>query len=499
MTFDDVKLRKRVAWLNNAGGFENQIIYSKVAAGAQGLSDTKVMEILKYVEDNYDKIWDPMRWILSSLEKAKLASEGLDADFDQKLRRRIRWLNNEGGFENKIVYSKIAEASVGLGERLVMEVLGNLEERWEYVEEPTSWVCAALRKAAVSRGSGEGGSVGGYGGGGGYGRSMGGHGGGGYGGGYDHGGGDWKSGGYDDFYDKLWRRVSWLNTKGGFSNSIMYPKVAEAAEGVERTTVFDLLNYLEANWQKVGDATSWLCNSLNKSHKGYNSGYGGYGSSHGASEWDEQKDREIRRRVRALNNEGGFENAIVYDKIAEAAEGVKLPVVMEVLQRLEDNWDRVEDPNAWVCAGLRKARSTGGAGGGGGSGGGGYAQQDQDFDRKLRSRIRWLNTEGGFDNRISYSKIAAASYGASHEKVFSALTYLEDKGPGAIDDPTSWVCVGINKGSQPARGSGSRADTTSTKKPPLRHRKKEAGADGEDRAEAHEEAAPKEEPKSDSS
>lgn len=480
MTFDDARLRKRVAWLNNAGGFENTIIYSQVAAAAEGLSDSKIMEILKYLEDKYDKVWDPMRWILSSLEKARQASEGLDAEFDQQLRRRVRWLNNEGGFENKIVYSKIAEAAVGLESGQVMDVFKYLEERWEFVDDPTAWVCSALRKMP-SGGGMTGGSRGGYGaayapGAGGSWASAGlGHAGPGGGGGGKGASSSWSRGegkgdSYDDFDSKLWRRIVWLNSSGGFQNSIQYPQVAEAAEGVDNAKVFDLLNHLEANWQKVGDPTRWVCSSLQKARGGGAGSGGGY--------WNENKDREIRRRVRALNNEGGFENTIVYDKIAEAAQGVDLHKVLELLQRLEENWENVGDPNAWVCTGLRNIgggagySGSGGSSGYGGYGGGGAQSQrdDAEFDRKLRTRVRWLNNEGGFENNINYSKISQAANGVSSEKVLSALKYLEDKGPASVDDPTAWVCAGLSK---VRRGGGGQQERQQERRPPpMRHQRR---------------------------
>lgn len=442
-TFDDSRLRKRVAWLNNFGGFENQIIYSKVAEAAQGLTDNKVMEILKYVEDNYDKVWDPMRWILSSLDKAKQASEGLDADVDQQLRKRIRWLNNEGGFENKIMYAKIAEAAVGLDSRKVMEVLKYLEERWEWVEDPTAWVCAALRKAATEAGGG--GPARGAGGSGAWappGKGKGkGEGGSAAGGG--KGGGQ---GNYDDFYDKLWRRIGWLNTRGGFDNSIQYSKIAEHSEGVDNARVMDLLSYVEENWQKIADPTAWLCQSLQTARRD------GGGAS---AAWDEVKDRKLRTRIRWLNNEGGFENSIIYSKVAEAAQSVDTGRVMEILQNLEDNWERVGDPTAWVCSSLRRSGQSGAV--------------DQEFDRKLRARVRWLNNEGGFENSINYSKIAQVSGDVPSERVFTALKYLEEKGPGSVEDPTSWVCAGIAKAKRAAGGGGgSWAPEDAQSRPPMR-------------------------------
>lgn len=263
MTYDEQRLKKRVGWLNNQGGFENTLIYTKIAEAGEGLPDGKIMEVLKHLEDSQDNIWEPMRWVVSSLNKAHSASESsLDAEFDQALRRRIRWLNNEGGFENKIMYSNIAEAASGIEQRKAMEVLRNLEDRWEYVSDPTAWVCSALRKAVAegdnyAGGYSSGASVTHYSAPTGKSRA-----------GYDQWADDgWsKPSGYradeTDIYTKLWRRISWLNGAGGFSNSIDYARVEQAAEGADPSTALDLLNTLEENWQSIGNPTSWLCSSL---------------------------------------------------------------------------------------------------------------------------------------------------------------------------------------------------------------------------------------------
>lgn len=307
MSFD-AKLRKRIAWLNKAGGFDNQISYSKVAEAADGLDGGKVIEILKYLEDNWDKVWDPTAWVCSSLLKAKNASTGLEVNFDAQLRRRIRWLNNAGGFDNMIIYTKVADAAVGLDKGKVMEILKYLEERWHKVDDPTAWVCSALRKAGEHNGDGSTGS----------------------------------------FDEQLRRRIRWLNNAGGFGNVIVYSKVAEAAEGVDNQRVFEILLYLEENWRKIRDPTSWICSSLERASNanvGLNADF----------------DKRLRRRIRWLNSEGGFNNTIVYSKIVGATIGVEDEQVMEILRLLEDRGEKVEDPTAWVCSALGKAGSSGGA------------------------------------------------------------------------------------------------------------------------------------------
>mmetsp|Transcript_95553 Transcript_95553/g.270151 ORF Transcript_95553/g.270151 Transcript_95553/m.270151 type:complete len:437 (+) Transcript_95553:139-1449(+) len=395
----DEKLKKRIAWLNKAGGFENSIIYTRVAEAADGLDYGKVMEILKYLEENWDKVWDATAWICSTMQKAKQASTGLNPEVDEPLRRRIRWLNNTGGFENAITYSKVAEASVGLSASKVMEVLKYLEDSWENVEDPTAWVCSALRKASGeaaygadawwgndtwdaprSRGTPSPSQGGGTGKGSGKAKGK------------TRAGADSGA----DLDEQLRRRVRWLNGLGGFEESINYTKVAHEAEAAGPGKALELLKYLEENWQKVGDPTAWLCSSLRRAR-----------DASGGLEPD--FDKQLRSRIRWLNNAGGFENTITYMKVAEAAVGVEIEKVMEILKYLEDRYEDVEDPTAWVCSALAKVRSgrqfarpqaqrRGGASGPGGPqarrGGGRGREQGAEPGVSERFRDSWEQAKG---------------------------------------------------------------------------------------------------------
>merc|ERR1712050_230219 len=74
------------------------------------------------------------------------ARSGFD---DAKLKKRIGWLNNEGGFDGAIRYDKIAEAAAASRASLgdAFHFLKELEEKKDEVNDPTAYVAAALRKA----------------------------------------------------------------------------------------------------------------------------------------------------------------------------------------------------------------------------------------------------------------------------------------------------------------------------------------------------------------
>jgi len=170
---EDEKVRKKIGWLNK-NGFEGGIHYQKIIEAAKGLEYSEVMFLLKQLEAKpRGTIKDPTGWVCTALKKAGGGGGGmppaygfggmgggappafgggggfpppLDADTDQKLRRRIGWLNKDGGFENAINYQKVAEAAAGVDPSQIMEILKELEEKKDQVKDPTAYTSAALRK-----------------------------------------------------------------------------------------------------------------------------------------------------------------------------------------------------------------------------------------------------------------------------------------------------------------------------------------------------------------
>lgn len=433
---DEGALRKRVGWLNSKGGFDNSILYDKVLEAVQqtGVNHDIIMKVLKELEAKGSEVKDPTAYVTSALrkvgggggqkrswaadeaapaQKRQKGSSGWGDDLERKLKKRVGWLNKEGGFGNNLVYDKIVEAAVGLDENSVMKILKNLEEKGASVNDPTSWVTAALRKEGGGRGGG--------------------------------GGGTWSNPAasyVDDIDRKLRKRIGWLNNQGGFQNGLMYEKVAEAAIGLEESTIMRILKNLEEKGPSVNEPTSWVTSALRKEGRSASWALAVPSSGSGPDDMDHR----LRKRITWLNNTGGFGNEIRYDKIAEAAWGLPESTVMTILKKMEEKGaEEVKDPTAYVTSAIRKE--------GGGVGapvaapawansGGNYGTDD--LDRKLRKRIGWLNNQGGFDNKLLYDKISEAADGCTETILFQILKQLEEKSE-TVNDPNSWVTNALRK------------------------------------------------------
>jgi len=187
-----------------------------------------------------------------------------------------------------------------------------------------------------------------------------------------------------------------------------------------------------------------------------NSAYAGGGAWPMPMEVDDGK---LRKRVGWLNK-NGFENALIFDKVKEAAMGVDTKETMEILKDLEEKKQQVKDPTAWVSNALRKRKpaqaqfamapqfaspATGAYFMGADMGG--------DTDAVLRKKIGWLNSHGGFENQVNYQKISEAAAGVDS---MTALNILEDlaKNKAKVNDPTAYVAHALRKAGGGRGGAG---------------------------------------------
>lgn len=198
---------------------------------------------------------------------------------DQKLRKRIGWLNKNCVFADVLKYDDVKAAAVGVDGHQVMVVLKDLEEKKDTIKSPTAWVVKALKKRGAEAGVQHYPSPGPWMGGAppqadnyqsyGMDYQVANYGGGGAMGGGPMGGGAMSGGAMGGFpmaidgdTDQMIRKkVGWLN-KNGFENSVNYKKVSEAAVGVDSGSVKRIFDDLESNREKIKDPTAYVAKAL---------------------------------------------------------------------------------------------------------------------------------------------------------------------------------------------------------------------------------------------
>jgi len=185
-------------------------------------------------------------------------------------------------------------------------------------------------------------------------------------------------------------------------------------------------------------------------------------SPRGAGGDVQSEDAKLRKRIGWLNGQGGFDGAIVYDKILQAAGGLEFAEVFQKLQHLEESKDTVKDPTSWICAGLRKSASRQGPpqqqmawGGQPMYGGGGFdgGAMDVEATSKLHKKIKWLNDPERFDGALDFQKISEAAGGVDSTSQMKVLKEVEEK-KAEIKDPTAYVSSAFRKAGGGRKGGG---------------------------------------------
>lgn len=340
MTDTPAKLKQLVGWLNTHGGFDNQIQYRRVEDAAWGLDWKTIATALKKLEENKDEVKDPTAFVCAGLKK-----EG-PAGIDSVVRKQVGYFNTTGGMQNTLKYKEIAEAAAGLDKEAVTKVFAHFEEKMGEINEPTSWISSALRK---------------------------------------EGGGSQSP---QDIDMLLRKEIGWLNGTGGFENQVLYKKVASAAAGLTRAKIKKAFSNLKDSKAKVKDPTAFVCSALRKEGGGQT----GIGLQVTGLIFPIPADSGmevgtfVRQGVAWLNNEGGFNGAVMYDNVAEAAAGLDTWTIQRAMQNLATKAMQVTNPTAFLAGALRKE----GGGGGGYSFGGGKAAGKQSW-----TSVKKWNLKGG--------------------------------------------------------------------------------------------------------
>lgn len=488
-------LRQEVDYLNTTGGFNYALTFEKVEEAATNLSPDQIRKIFQELESKKDSVKSPLNWVTSALRKEsgggggngahgsgprtpRPAMSGEAAQADQKLRKRIGWLNGEhGGFNGAINYDKMLEAGGGLPFSELMRVLKELEEKKDQVREPNSWVCAALRKC----GGGGGGNAApppapatywappaqpappAYGMPPAYNAQP-----------------AWTGGGLtQDVVDKISKRVTWLNNAAGFAGALNRDKVLEVAGTLEVRETMRVLKDLEEKGSQVRDPTAYVTAALRKASQGGPRPGNGAASPAPMQQWNpspppaqhppvnksgwapdvQTEDAKLRKRIGWLNSQGGFEGALNYQKILESAGGLQFSEVFEKLKWVEENKAQVRDPTAWVANALRKAAGgkrthaeafsappppaysgappayTGAPVGGG---------MDSATESRLQKKLRWLNDASRFAGALDIEAVKEAAAGLNSDDHFKVLKELEEK-KAQVKNPTAYVTSAYRK------------------------------------------------------
>eukprot|EP00421_Protoceratium_reticulatum_P020976 CAMPEP_0168387680 /NCGR_PEP_ID=MMETSP0228-20121227/16068_1 /TAXON_ID=133427 /ORGANISM="Protoceratium reticulatum, Strain CCCM 535 (=CCMP 1889)" /LENGTH=634 /DNA_ID=CAMNT_0008400919 /DNA_START=37 /DNA_END=1942 /DNA_ORIENTATION=+ len=459
------QLKKRIGWLNSNVPLREQIVYDKVGQLLVSAGYRQAMEILKHVEEKADSVNDPTAYIANAARRATATAQATgggaalmltnsgattEQGAEEKIRRRITWLNSHVALAAPLSFEKVAGALQTVDTHQAMTVLKQLEENAGTVNNPDAWVLNAVQNALNRRaaaqaataaaggdvgmgydangqaiGMYEGGELGVYEGGdlggepgayvsgdlGGYDTS-----------GFEAGGfdaGSFEGGGFDGGAadEKIRKRVGWLNRNAQLAGELRYERVAPVLLALESHVAMEVLKSLEANAATVRDPTAYVVSAAQKRLEGA---------------W---------KRIGWLNRHANLATELRYDQVSAVLQYVSPPRAMEILKALEESADSIPDPNAWVLAAAAE--------GGPEPHGDGTVTPEE----KLKRRITWMNTHLTMVEPLSYDRLAPELLLLDPRQAMDVLKKLEENIMNEADPNGSVLTTARQKLVSPGAGA----------------------------------------------
>jgi len=313
-----------------------------------------------------------------------------DLSDEEKIGRRINWLNENLGFPAPIEISEVMVALDSIGLRQSMRVLRRLEEGAADVPDPNDFI-----KDLVARS-----------------------------------GWIWAKPDVIDDDEKVAKRVSWLNQFGGLLAPIDYVDVADILDGLKVPHAMVLLRELELQAHTIEDPTEYIRKTVAL-----------------AGEDDVQvpeveaggEDTAIGQRIAWLNANASLVAPIEFGEVMSGLNRIGDAQAMALLQEVEDKGPSVKDPTGFIKFKLKAKLASMGF----------TLEETRDTETEILKRIEWLNDYGGLSQDIDYNTVAAPLEAIGIEQAMTVLKELEDKRQ-TVRDPTAFIRQSISLASKKA-------------------------------------------------
>lgn len=473
------QLKKRIGWLNANVPMKEQIIFDKVGSLLAAVGYRQAMEILKHTEEKAATVNDPTAYVAHAARKAAaggahppsvalhqlampthVVSAPMDpAAAEEKLRKRINWLNGNVPFAQPLTYEKVAASLLGIDSHDAMSVLKKLEENATSVRDPDGWVITAAARRAAD-GSGQNGMTAaqvaaaqaaahaaqqaGF-------PGM---------GlpalpptvpGAEYLGALPGIGAvpgmmalapseavqyatWDGVADeKIRKRVGWLNRNVQFAADLKYDRVGPALQPLGAAVAMEILKSLEENAASIRDPTAYVVSAAQKRLGGPVPVPGLMSSAMKLNE----DDTRLRKRIGWLNRNVTFAQELRYDQASQALLGLNTVKQMEILKVLEENAASIPDPTAYVVAAAAEAASAAAE-----AAAQGFDEEfggpDETPEDKLKRRIEWMNKHLFLPEPIQFERIAPDMLILDSHQSMDILKKLEEH-VSTVRDPHAWV------------------------------------------------------------
>jgi len=404
------KIERRINWLNRNGKLAKPITFNEVLPALDCIGFRQCMRVLKRVEESGSTVPDPDEFIKDQVARCGWIWSKPDiVDDDEKVAKRVAWMNLFGGLLQPIDYAEVADILDGLKVPHAMVLLRELEVQAHKVEDPTDYI---KRTAGLA--------------------------------------------GEDDVHvpvvdedSSVGQRVAELNTGGRLSKAIDFTQVGEDLARIGDEHALALLKEVEDKGPTVKDPTGYIKFKLKAK-------LASLGTTLEDTADDETK---ILKRIEWLNDYGGLMQDINYDQVAAPLGAVGVDHAMTVLKELEDKRSTVRDPNSFILSavgGSSRPRPPARAPPPAASGAKKPPAATGTGDlATLSGFVGFLNKNSKLKKPVKFSDVAPALDALGPRKAAKVLQEMQERGLG-LDDPVTYIRAAAQRASRtPVKIEGS--------------------------------------------
>ncbi|CAE7504085.1 FTSH10 [Symbiodinium sp. CCMP2592] len=449
---DPAKIHRRATWLST-NVFQDRPIDQEAVIAMKSLETRRALELFKEIEEKKDQIKNPSRWLISAVSREASggpypeqtraralpmpavyapparamhgpAGAGMSSADDTKIHRRASWLNGNV-FPDRPIDEEAIVAMKSLGGARAMELFKEVEEKFEQIRNPSSYLKTA---AARENPSGQG-------------RGM-----------------PQTALALAPFTrrpdpaTKIQRRASWLNGNV-FPDRHIDPEAIEAMKTLDSARAMELFKEIEEKSGQVKNPSSYLKTAVAREGSGMPQNLtaaprvGTVARLSGPASPEEQT--KIHRRVTWMNA-NVFPDRKIDDEAIGAMYGLGLARAMELLQEIQEKSDSMRNPANWLKAAASReglapppqSMAPAPMSFQAGNAKGGQTSDYSNYD-KLHRRIKWLN-----NNVFVHSPLDAETTEAlaslSLQRALEMLKELENKG-SEVKNPSGYMKAAVSR------------------------------------------------------
>jgi len=401
------KLERHIGWLNRSKDLAQPLNLHAVLPALDSIGYRQAMRVLRRFEETCASVADPDEFVKDLVARSGWIWSRPDiVDDDEKVAKRVAWLNQFGMLERPIDYAQVADLLDGLTVPHAMVLLRELEVQSHKVADPTQYIKKAVGLAGEDEVQ----------------VPLAG----------------------DD--SSIAQQVASLNRSGKFGKPIDFNEVGQDLARLGGEDALKLLREIESKGKIVKDPTGYIKFKLKAKLASV---------GHGLEEHT-SADTKILKRIEWINDYGGLRQDIDYNKVAAPLGTTGVEHAMAILKELEDKRDSILDPNAFILASLKASWKRSAAENGehphpsSVSGFKGSATSSSNASTTPSSSVAalnfqelsriasLLNNDPRVRTKVKVSELAAALDAVGHQRATQILRQMQDKGLG-LTDPLAFI------------------------------------------------------------